>query len=172
MGEGGLTCRKSCSTGVTHTSSGCTQVLHPAGMKTMLVPREPRRLLNSAFRCPRWMSAISRREEPPPADVWGPQTCTGGHSRISWLSPGVEGLGGDTHLVDPDVLAVLLREALGPSLQQDVVGEAVGDAAGCSSEEQQRRQQGAVGQRRQDHTEGPRVGGGARQLQRPRLLAL
>lgn len=62
---GGFTCRNSCSTGVTHTPSGCTQLLHPDGMKKMLVRKEPRCFLNSSVKCPRWMSAISRCDDDP-----------------------------------------------------------------------------------------------------------
>lgn len=62
---GGFTCMKSCSTGVTHTSSGCTRLLHPDGMKKTVVHAEARFCLNSSAKCPRWMSAISRWDDDP-----------------------------------------------------------------------------------------------------------
>lgn len=57
---GGTTCRKSRSTGVTQTSSGCRRQEQPDGMNKTFVDMELRLLLNSSVRWLPWTSTINR----------------------------------------------------------------------------------------------------------------
>ncbi|KAG7250989.1 hypothetical protein CRUP_015748, partial [Coryphaenoides rupestris] len=121
-------------------SRGCRWAEHPMGMMAERVELTPRVVQNSAPSWPRCLS-ISSRLEP------------GRPSRL-------------THLVEPELQALLVSEARGLDLQKHVVRETVGEAGLRAPDEQRRLQEGSVRQAAQ-HNVTPAVLDATEQLQGP-----